>query len=72
MSRALELENKGQLVESLNLADAALAVGPDHPGALRVRISVLKELGKREKNFNGRNWINYSRRQSEKRLAALD
>ena len=70
VSRALELENKGQLVESLNLADAALAVGPDHPGALRVRISVLKELGKREKNFNGRNWINYSRRQSEKRLAA--
>ena len=72
VSRALELENKDELVESLNLADAALAVDPDHSGALQVRISVLKELGKREKNFNGRNWINYSRRQSEKRLAALD
>ena len=70
VSRALDLEDKGRLVESLNLADAALAADPDHSGALRVRISVLKELGKREKNFNGRNWINYSRRQSEKRLAA--
>ena len=71
VSRALELESEGQLVKSLNLADAALASNPDHPGALRVRISVLKELGRREKNFNGRNWINYSRRLSEKRLAAI-
>ena len=72
VSRALELESEGQLVKSLNLADAALASNPDHPGALRVRISVLKELGRREKNFNGRNWINYSRRLSEKRLAAIE
>ena len=71
VSRALELESEGQLVKSLNLADAALASDPDHPGALSVRISVLKELGRREKNFNGRNWINYSRRLSEKRLAAI-
>ena len=72
VSRALELESEGQLVKSLNLADAALASDPDHPGALSVRISVLKELGRREKNFNGRNWINYSRRLSEKRLAAIE
>ncbi len=72
VAQALELESQGELVKSLNLADAALASDPDHPGALRVRISVLKELGRREKNFNGRNWINYSRRQSEERLAALD
>ena len=72
VSHAEALEEEGDLVKSLNMADAALAADPDHPGALKVRVSVLKELGRREKNFNGRNWINYSRRVSEKRLAALE
>ena len=72
VSNAQKAEEEGRLVESLNLADAALAVEPDHAGALKVRISVLRTLGRAEKNFNARNWINYSRRQSEQRLAALE
>ena len=72
VSRAQSLEQEGRLVESLNLTDAALAVDPDHPGALQVRIAVLKQLGKKEPNFNARSWIGYSMRQSEKRLKAVD
>ena len=72
VSNAQKVEEEGRLVESLNLADAALAVDPDHAGALKVRVSVLRTLGRAEKNFNARNWINYSRRQSEQRLAALE
>lgn len=66
--RARSLEQEGQLVAGLNLADAALAVDPDHAGALEVRVSLLRQLGKREKNFNARSWIAYARRQSEQRL----
>ncbi len=72
VSHAQKAEENGRLVECLNLADAALAADPDHRGALQVRISVLKKLGRIEKNFNARNWINYGRRLSEARLAALE
>ena len=72
VSNAQKAEDEGRLVASLNLADAALAADPDHAGALKVRISVLRKLGRAEKNFNARNWINYSRRSSEERLAALE
>jgi alkyl sulfatase BDS1-like metallo-beta-lactamase superfamily hydrolase len=67
-TRAVE----GRLVESLNLADAALAVDPDHAAALRVRVSVLGQIGKRESNFNARSWIGYAKRQSEKRLESVE
>lgn len=70
VKRAGELEDEGDLVLSLNMADAALAVDPNHPGALAVRVSLLTELGRNEKNFNARSWIGYHRRQAAKRLAA--
>ena len=69
VSHARKAEDEGRLVVCLNLADAALAADPDHQGALAVRVSVLKKLGRAEKNFNARNWINYSRRLSEAKLA---
>ena len=72
VAQARKAEEDGRLVECLNLADAALAADPDHAGALEVRVSVLRTLGRAEKNFNARNWINYSRRQSEARLAARE
>lgn len=72
VAHAQKAENDGRLVECLNLADAALAADPNHVGALQVRVSVLKKLGRAEKNFNARNWINYSRRLSEERLAGGD
>ena len=70
VARAEELEADGDLVLSLNLADAALAVDPNHPGALAVRVSLLTTLGRGEKNFNARSWIGYHKRLSQKRLEA--
>ena len=52
------------------MADAALAVDPNHPGALAVRVSLLTTLGRGEKNFNARSWIGYHKRLSQKRLEA--
>jgi alkyl sulfatase BDS1-like metallo-beta-lactamase superfamily hydrolase len=57
VARAQQLEQEGRLVESLNLADAALAVDPDDPAALTVHVSVLKQLEKQQTNFNARSWI---------------
>ncbi|MGI9344547.1 MAG: hypothetical protein ACR2QV_17090 [Gammaproteobacteria bacterium] len=68
MTRARSLDQEGQLVASQNLADAALAVDRDYAGALNLRISLLRQLGRREKNCNARSWIAYARRQSEQRL----
>ena len=70
VKRAQDLEDEGDLILSLNMADAALAVDPNHPGALAVRVSLLTELGRNEKNFNARSWIGYHRRKSAQRLAA--
>ena len=70
VKRAEDLEVEGDLILSLNMADAALAVDPNHPGALAVRVSLLTELGRNEKNFNARSWIGYHRRKSAQRLAA--
>ena len=70
VARAEALEEEGDLVLSLNMADAALAVDPNHPGALAVRVSLLTTLGRGEKNFNARSWIGYHKRLSQKRLEA--
>ena len=70
VARAEALEDEGDLVLSLNMADAALAVDPNHPGALAVRVSLLTELGRNEKNFNARSWIGYHRRLAARRLAS--
>ena len=72
VKRAEELEDEGDLVLSLNMANAALAVDPNHPGALAVRVSLLTELGRNEKNFNARSWMGYHRRQAARRLAAQE
>lgn len=72
VSRAQILKQEGQLVESLNLADAALAVDPNYVPALQVRVDALKELRKQTKNFNARSWISYGIRQSEAQIAAVD
>ena len=71
VARAQQLEQEGRLVESLNLADAALAVDPDDPAALTVHVSVLKQLEKQQTNFNARSWIGYTKRNSQKRLQQL-
>ena len=47
-------------------------VDPDHAGAVAVPVSMLKQPGRAENNFNARSWINHSRRQSQKRLDALE
>ena len=70
VARAEALEEEGDLVLSLNMADAALAADPNHPGALAVRVSLLTTLGRGEKNFNARSWIGYHKRLSQKRLEA--
>ena len=70
VARAEALEKEGDLVLSLNMADAALAADPNHPGALAVRVSLLTTLGRGEKNFNARSWIGYHKRLSQKRLEA--
>ena len=70
VAHAETLEQQGDLVLSLNMADAALTADPDHAAALALKIQVLRQLGRTQTNFNARSWINYERRQSEKRLAS--
>jgi hypothetical protein len=70
VARALEVFQNGQAAEALRLIDAALAVDGGNRGALEARLRILKSLSDRSKNSNEKGWLEYSIRETSKKVAS--
>jgi alkyl sulfatase BDS1-like metallo-beta-lactamase superfamily hydrolase len=70
VARALAVFQNGQAAEALRLIDAALAVDASHRGALEARLRILKSLSDRSKNSNEKGWLEYSIRETLKKVAS--
>lgn len=66
--KAKALLAKGEPVQALHMADAALAAEPKHQGALKVRLAALESLAAASKNSNELGWLRYGISETKKRM----
>jgi len=60
----LTTASKQQLVQALNLINAALIAEPNHAHALKTKLDILMRLKKSSTNLNESGWLNYGIRQT--------
>jgi alkyl sulfatase BDS1-like metallo-beta-lactamase superfamily hydrolase len=65
---AIERAQAGDAIAALHLTDIALAADPNHRKALEARLKALEILRGRCKNSNERGWLDYSIRETKRKL----